>query len=738
MNALKRIVSYSPYLLILLVVLPVFSQAQVGEGVFSIKYVLWVFVNNVFGFLIGAAGTLLDFAVNNYVIGFGDTWGIGGSGVGGAIDMSWVIVRDVFNITFIFGLVWLGFKMILRSDDSSTRRTLITLIMAALLVNFSLFITKFVVDFTNILATEIAGAFSDSPADPAQVSSAFMQLFGLQTTWQFAGSGADGPTNPGDVSYSYIFGTAIVFMIGAFTFAAGGIMLIIRFAALCIYMVFSPLMFLGWVFPGLQGVSKKYWSGFLGRAFYAPAYLMLIYLAAFVMGSYNSTASGFKNALSGDQFDTVAATIGPFMLTCVFLIASVVVAGKMSADGANTAIKLGNNIRGRAQKGVRNAAMFAPRRVARGTAGATANVARRMDNRLLSSDTKFAKYGRGSLAAVGLDSRTRNNLIESGRNAKMGTSYSTADNEKNRLEQQKRRNQLNDERGRTEAYGENLTPALFGDGKVKSDALNKITGSFAKMSMEEMSKVNPIALKMPAVAALASDAKVKEMAESGYYSNEFIKEFKDAREVGTFKESFEALENAETSAEDLTSALDELSNTVRGFSKDRIENLSDKKISDQRIATSMTESQFETAMKSETLTNDKKDMLQKARNTGFANIAEYGLPMSKDEHPMAARTKDFKDTQRAKLFSKSAQDAGKIPAKVFALEEAAEHITPAALQQRMRNGLSEVERSAIEANIRRYITLQTPKAERAKQVWKKWANGNNTEGNQFDFDTDIS
>ena len=242
MNLLKRIVSYSPYLLILFVV-PVFADAQgVGEAIHGgIKNVLWTFVNNIFGTLIAWAGITLDYAVNQYVIGFGSQWR---GGVGGAIDMSWGIVRDVFNITFIFGLIWLGFKMILNSGDSSTRRTLITLIMAALLVNFSLFITKFVVDFTNILSTEIAQSFIQSDAsevgessadggDGVEISQAFMQLFGLTGVWQSPAGAPNEEDDMSGVSYMYIFGTAIVFLIGAFTFATGVIMLIIRFAALC-------------------------------------------------------------------------------------------------------------------------------------------------------------------------------------------------------------------------------------------------------------------------------------------------------------------------------------------------------------------------------------------------------------------------------------------------------------------------------------------------------------------------
>ena len=69
MNLLKRIVSYSPYLLILFVV-PVFADAQgVGEAIHGgIKIVLWTFVNNIFGTLIAWAGITLDYAVTNTLL----------------------------------------------------------------------------------------------------------------------------------------------------------------------------------------------------------------------------------------------------------------------------------------------------------------------------------------------------------------------------------------------------------------------------------------------------------------------------------------------------------------------------------------------------------------------------------------------------------------------------------------------------------------------------------------------
>ena len=130
------------------------------ESWIPVKEWLWIFVVNVFGWLAGAAGWMLNYAINEFIIGFAALFysdaGTPVGTIGPAVDLAWVTVRDIFNLGFIFGLIWIGFKMILNSDDSGTRRWLVYLIMAALLVNFSLFITKFVVDVANITAAQIA------------------------------------------------------------------------------------------------------------------------------------------------------------------------------------------------------------------------------------------------------------------------------------------------------------------------------------------------------------------------------------------------------------------------------------------------------------------------------------------------------------------------------------------------------------------------------------------------------
>ena len=271
--------------------------------------------------------------------------------------------------------------MILDSGNSRAKQTLVSLIMAALLVNFSLFISKFVVDFSNRLASEVAiAAFPAAGGDSVKISDTFFAHLGISETLQVPQTVATGGTEP----WAFIFGSAIFYLVAAFVFAAGGVMLIIRFVALSIFMVLSPFMFLGWVFPGMQGWTAKYWKGFLGRAFYAPVYIVLLFFAGSILqkmfaegtGSSQVTTGGggLLDAVTNNQ-NNLIEILGPFVLSIAFLLAAVIVAGKMSADGAGGVMKVGNSLRSGGRRLVGGATFGVGARVGRNTLGRGANAA---------------------------------------------------------------------------------------------------------------------------------------------------------------------------------------------------------------------------------------------------------------------------------------------------------------------------------------------------------------------------
>lgn len=68
------------------------------------------------------------------------------------INVGWTTVRDFSNMFFIFALLYIAIKTILGLGGGQTKRWVANLIIAAVMINFSLFATKVVVDAGNVLA----------------------------------------------------------------------------------------------------------------------------------------------------------------------------------------------------------------------------------------------------------------------------------------------------------------------------------------------------------------------------------------------------------------------------------------------------------------------------------------------------------------------------------------------------------------------------------------------------------
>ena len=314
------------------------TNTTVGDSG-SFGEIIYDFVVTAVGGIMGLFGSFFDYAVDNFIIGFGDKFK--NSGIGFQINKSWGLVRDIFNLTFIFGLVYIGFQMILGSGNSA-KSALAHLISAALLVNFSLYITKFVIDFSNLAAAEIFKAFSGRG-----IGTSFINMLGFSQVLNFNNEAG------GSIAWMYIIGLLVMFVVMIYVFAAAAIMITIRFAVLNIYMVASPIMFLGWVFPSMADYSQKYWKGFLGQAFFAPALIFMLYLSYNVTRGYSGLTQASGTEL-GRIFTPASHPDAPavftfFVLTIVFILASLVVAKEMGARGAATAINVGQRMRKGAQ-----------------------------------------------------------------------------------------------------------------------------------------------------------------------------------------------------------------------------------------------------------------------------------------------------------------------------------------------------------------------------------------------------
>ncbi|MDE2116831.1 MAG: hypothetical protein KGI79_03070, partial [Patescibacteria group bacterium] len=69
-----------------------------------------------------------------------------------AVNLGWVIIRDIANICFIFILIYISITTIVQGTNANfgIKNMLTKVIIAAILINFSLFFTKVIVDVSNV------------------------------------------------------------------------------------------------------------------------------------------------------------------------------------------------------------------------------------------------------------------------------------------------------------------------------------------------------------------------------------------------------------------------------------------------------------------------------------------------------------------------------------------------------------------------------------------------------------
>ncbi|MDP3402989.1 MAG: hypothetical protein Q8S35_03500 [bacterium] len=146
-----------------------------------------------------------------------------------------------------------------------------------------------------------------------------------------------------DRPYSYAVSLmllSIFVLITAMVLLAGSIMLIIRVVILSLLMVTSPIGFAGMAIPKLQGIASMWWSKLMSQAFFAPVYLLLIFISIKLTEGLMEGEATLANALIANQGNSVAGNmqvVMVFMVVIGFMIGSLLVASKMGAMGAKFA-----------------------------------------------------------------------------------------------------------------------------------------------------------------------------------------------------------------------------------------------------------------------------------------------------------------------------------------------------------------------------------------------------------------
>jgi len=259
----------------------------------------------------------------------------------GAVDLAWGTMRDLANMCFIFILLYAAIKTIVGQGDD-TRKLIVSVIGIAVLINFSLFLTKLVIDASNVLAVTFYDAIAPGAlsSDISRgIASSLMEPLKITSLWDIKGLGLAGRT----LIIIGVMGT-VVNLIAAFVFFAVAIMFVIRFVVLVLVMILSPLAFLGYTLPEVKSqVTNKWWDALIGQAFFAPIYFVMTWIVIVVSrglltGQGGTLATAFVGTIgpNGEVLPPTATSIGilvNFIIVIVLLIASLIIA----KDWANKA-----------------------------------------------------------------------------------------------------------------------------------------------------------------------------------------------------------------------------------------------------------------------------------------------------------------------------------------------------------------------------------------------------------------
>src|SRR3990167_787209 len=276
-----------------------------------------------------------------------------------SINEAWGVIRDLANMLFIFVLLYVAIGTILGLSKVNWKKTLVLIVIAALLINFSLFFTKIMVDASNIVALAFYKGISTCTTSNG-LSGCFMEHMKLTTLYKCKSTGSFGECNLEDKNVAIgkivvigIMGFAFN-LVAAFVFFAAAIMFIVRFAIIVFLLILSPLAFAAMILPKLAEYANKWWKQLIGQAVFAPVFMILAWVTLKILSTIGGNpATGQKGVFgqeAGAALSNLAVTSGEpdvstvglfmnFIVVIAFMVGTLIISRQVSKQGGTMAQK---------------------------------------------------------------------------------------------------------------------------------------------------------------------------------------------------------------------------------------------------------------------------------------------------------------------------------------------------------------------------------------------------------------
>lgn len=281
----------------------------------------------------------------------------------GVVKLGWTMVRDVANMFFVVALLVIAFANILGLSNYEMKKTLPTLFLMAILVNFSKLIAGVIIDAAHVFTMTFLNAIA------ATAGGNLVGAMHLGDVFQYVAENQDQAGSKDDLGMKLFTSAAMgaaTSLLAAFTIGTYMLIMLIRMVVLWILIILSPIAFVAASLPKTKSkFTNKWWSKFLNHVLVAPVMVFFLWLAFATMGSGNIGESvanygSISHDLSNTSLENVNNKIGSWDVLLSYIIAiGFLWAGLEFVQQMNVR---GGQIAGKAKGAMKSAMTYAPRK----------------------------------------------------------------------------------------------------------------------------------------------------------------------------------------------------------------------------------------------------------------------------------------------------------------------------------------------------------------------------------------
>lgn len=322
-----------------------------------------------------------------------------------AVSVGWDIFRVITNLGFVLGIIVIAVGTIVRSRSYRAQQILWRLIVAALLVNFSLVISGLILNVSdslskyflasfgygqyqsqqydaNTLAKNgasgisynaqdnqlMAGVMADlvdytgaanvqSPDKNSGLSAKFLSYLSgapifMGLSWNDISGGGSTKVTIGILLSLQLNLVLYVVILTTFIVLAG--MIFIRYFYITVLLIISPIVWLMWIFPFGQRWWREWWNHFIKWAFMLPLNLFFLWLALQMKLGVQQVAMKMADNFSAGNASVGAVFTGTTSLSAVmgsliavaFIILGMKLSHKLGISAADGGVKMAQNAGG--------------------------------------------------------------------------------------------------------------------------------------------------------------------------------------------------------------------------------------------------------------------------------------------------------------------------------------------------------------------------------------------------------